>query len=581
MFAPSVKRHRLRIVVPAYPAFNIYSSIAKITTALGPVCVASAARELEGWDVEVIDENNLGKYGPRRAAGGADHERLQNQRPADVVGLYGGLTSTVPQLYRIARFYRDKGVVTVAGGQHFARENVAEALSSGVDYVIRGEAEETIKELLRALEGRQPVDEIRGLAFRRDGQVVCTPTREPLAEFDKLPLPDFSLVRYAHIQIYPVERIRGCGMECEFCTVKGRPRCASPERLLAQISRLVETVDARHFFIVDDLFGQQRDDTIRFCRMLRDYQESIGKRLRLTAQIRLDKAKDPDLLYAMREAGIAIVAIGFESPIGEELAAMHKHIRAEEMLAHVRTFHKYGFLIHGMFIFGYPLAGGATFPMPAAERVRQFKRFIRRARIDTVQVLLPVPLPGTELRRRLERDNRIYPREALGWEYYDGSFPLFEPDAPMNSEEMQRCGRRIMGHFYRFYYMFLVALKILSFPSVILFLHDLRQGWARWYRSWRNYIFRFGGWLTIRRWTMQVDKDGFLRKLHEARRHLTENTTACAVVPCARDPGEGSHGTRPEDGQNADIIEVPGSPVGQRVDCHATRTGGPDAADRS
>jgi hypothetical protein len=77
-----------------------------------------------------------------------------------------------------------------------------------------------------------------------------------------------------------------------------------------------------------------------------------------------------------------------------------------------------------------------------------------------------------------------------------------------------------MGHFYRFYYMFLVALKILSFPSVILFLHDLRRGWARWYRSWRNYIFRFGGWLTIRRWTMQVDKDDFLRKLREARRHL-------------------------------------------------------------
>jgi radical SAM superfamily enzyme YgiQ (UPF0313 family) len=517
MLATTGKRHRLRVVVPAYPAFNIYSSIAKITTALGPVCVASAAREVEGWDVEVIDENNLGKYGPRNPAGGADHAQLQSQRPADVVGLYGGLTSTVPQLYRIARFYQDRGVVTVAGGQHFAQENIAEALASGVDYVIRGEAEETIKELLRALENRQPPDEIRGLAFRRDGRVVCTPKREPLTEFDRLPLPDFSLVRYADIRIYPVERIRGCGMECEFCTVKGRPRCASPERLLEQIRRLVETVDAKHFFIVDDLFGQQREDTIRFCGMLRDYQEAIGKRLRLTVQIRLDKAKDTELLYAMRAAGIAIVAIGFESPIEEELGAMHKHIHAEEMLAHVRTFHRFGFLIHGMFIFGYPLEDGAGFSMPAAERVRRFKQFIHRARIDTVQVLLPVPLPGTELRRRLEKNHRVYPLEALGWEYYDGSFPLFEPDAPLNSEELQRCGRRIMGHFYRFYYMFLVALKILSFPSVVLFVHDIRRGWARWYRSWRNYLFRFGGWMTIRRWTMQVNKDNFVGKLREAR----------------------------------------------------------------
>src|SRR5512138_3124434 len=101
------KRRRLRIVVPAFPAFNIYSRIARRTTALGPVCVATAVHEIEGWDVEVIDENNLGRYGPRSPQGGADHEFLQVERPADVVGFYGGLTSTVPRLYELARFYRE------------------------------------------------------------------------------------------------------------------------------------------------------------------------------------------------------------------------------------------------------------------------------------------------------------------------------------------------------------------------------------------------------------------------------------------------------------------------------------------
>ncbi len=56
-------------MVPAYPAFNVYSYIAKKTTALGPVCVASAANEMERWDVEVIDENNLRRYGPIRFRG--------------------------------------------------------------------------------------------------------------------------------------------------------------------------------------------------------------------------------------------------------------------------------------------------------------------------------------------------------------------------------------------------------------------------------------------------------------------------------------------------------------------------------
>ncbi|MHC4123285.1 MAG: hypothetical protein ACYSSI_06900, partial [Planctomycetota bacterium] len=97
----------MRIVIPAYPTFNIYSRIARTTTALGPVCVASAVNKMEQWDVEVIDENNLGKFGPPSDTVGADHDFLQRQRPADVVGLYGGLTSTIPRLYQIANFYRN------------------------------------------------------------------------------------------------------------------------------------------------------------------------------------------------------------------------------------------------------------------------------------------------------------------------------------------------------------------------------------------------------------------------------------------------------------------------------------------
>ena len=85
----SKKRYRLRIVLPAYPAFNIYSRVARETTALGPVCVASAVNEIEKWDVEVIDENNLRRYGPKSDSGGADHDFLQNLRPADIVGFYG------------------------------------------------------------------------------------------------------------------------------------------------------------------------------------------------------------------------------------------------------------------------------------------------------------------------------------------------------------------------------------------------------------------------------------------------------------------------------------------------------------
>jgi radical SAM superfamily enzyme YgiQ (UPF0313 family) len=508
-----MERSRLRIVVPAYPA-------ARKTTALGPVYVASAVNEMEGWDAEVVDENNLRRYGPRGKSGGADHAFLQDLRPAQVVGLYGGLTSTIPRLYEVARFYKDRGIVTVAGGQHFIGENIAEALSCGIDYVVIGEGEETIKELLEALRAGRDVAAIKGIAFRQNGCIVETPAREPLMDFERLPAPDFSLVRYATIRLYPVGRIRGCGMNCEFCTVKGKPRFASVERFLEDISRLVETHGARHFFIVDDLFGQQREETLRFCRMLRRYQERIGRRLVVTVQIRLDKAKDIELLTAMRQAGIQHVAIGFESPVEEELKAMDKRVHAEEMLSLARTFHKFGFWVHGMFIFGYPAKGGAEFDMPAARRVRRFRRFIKRARIDSVQILLPVPLPGTQLRKRLVDQNRVYSVQDVGWEFYDGNFPLFEPDPPLTAPDMQAAAKQIMGRFYHFRHLFMVAASILSFPALALSLHRLRLGWGAWYRRWQNSLIGFGGWITIRRWTTAFRKSDFLQRLQRAREHL-------------------------------------------------------------
>ena len=520
MIDSNKRRHRFRIVIPAYPTFNIYSSIAKKMTALGPVCIASAVNEMTGWDVEVIDENNLLRYGPRSNSGGADHEFLQRERPADVVGFYGGLTSTIPRLYRIARFYKDKGVITVAGGQHFVDDNIAEALNSNIDYVVIGEGEETIKELLGALEGKREVSSIQGTAYLKNREVVCTPERGALTDFDRLPLPDFSLVRYAKITLYPVGRIRGCGMDCEFCTVKGKPRCASPERLIETMRFLLETNDGRHFFIVDDLFGQQRDETIRFCNMLRDYQKSIGRRLEISVQIRLDKAKDPELLSAMSQAGINSVAIGFESPIEEELKAMKKHVRPEDMISLARTYHQFGFWVHGMFIFGYPLKEEATFAMSVEDRVKRFRNFVKKAKIDTVQVLLPVPLPGTELRRRLEKQQRIYSTNDIGWEYYDGNFPTFEPDRPLSAEDLQVSIRKIMGKFYQFKYLFLVGLHVFSFPSLIFFLYNIKIGWKKWHRVWRNSLTRFGGWIIIKVWTKELRKGTFIQKLRNAQKHL-------------------------------------------------------------
>jgi len=512
-------RKSLRIIIPAYPAFNIYSSVARVTSALGPVSVATAVNDISGWDVEVIDENNY-RRGPKASDGRPDHAALQQIRPADVVGFYGGLTSTIPRLFEVAEFYKGLGVPTVAGGQHFVEETIEAALGHGIDFVVIGEGEKTIAELLEHIEGRKDKADIRGLAYLENGKVVRTPDAEPLTDFDELPIPDFSLVRYAQIKLYPVGRVRGCGMNCEFCTVKGRPRYASPERLMQQFASLFEKREAKRFFIVDDLFGQDRDGTLRLCRLLADYQKQARTRFTITVQIRLDKARDAELLQAMHDAGIRMVAIGFESPIAEELEAMNKRLKPEEMIAMTQLYRRAGFRVHGMFIFGYPAQPEQSFRMSAKDRVRRFRRFIKKSRLDTVQVLLPVPLPGTELTRRLREQGRIYPTDVVGWEYYDGNFPLFEPDEPMTAEEMQASIRQIMGRFYRRRQMFSVGIYLLSFPVMVFWLHNIKAGWRRWVRRWWKSLLGYGGSRIVRRWTIALKKGDFPQKLAEAKKAL-------------------------------------------------------------
>jgi radical SAM superfamily enzyme YgiQ (UPF0313 family) len=509
------KRRLFRMIIPKYPAFNIYSRIARKTTALGPVCVATVASRLPGWDAEVIDENNYRFPGPTDKDGVPDHVMLQALRPADAVGFYGGLSCTTPRLLALADLYHRAGVFTVGGGHHLDALP-AEGLAAGLDAVVHGDGEAAIAEVLAAREAGRGLEGIAGLSFLKDGQEFHTEPRPPIEDFEGLPLPDFGLLRYARVTVYPIGRIRGCGMNCEFCAVKGRARCATPERLLAQISAAAEGRGARDFFVVDDQFAQDRAETIRFCQLLRDYQLRLSLRFFITVQIRLDCGRDEELLRAMMGAGIRNLAIGIESPIEEELRAMGKGIKVEEMVELARSYHRHGFLVHGMFIFGYPMRPGSEFRMEAAERVRRFRTFIREAKLDTVQVLLPVPLAGTEFRARLEKESRVFPLSEIGWEYYDGNFPLIVPDAPMAPADLTTSLLAIMGRFYRPWRMPGVAVHTLRFPLAMLPLVNLRQRWRRWYRRWRNDVIGTGGWFVMKAWKKQFAEGPFGAKLAQA-----------------------------------------------------------------
>jgi hypothetical protein len=290
--------------------------------------------------------------------------------------------------------------------------------------------------------------------------------------------------------------------------------------MLEQFTSIYETWGGATFFVVDDLFGQNRAETLDLCRMLRDYQRRVGVRFSITVQIRLDMARDEELLTAMREAGVRLLAIGFESPIPAELEAMGKQLRPEDMLHLVRRYHDAGFRIHGMFIFGYPAQPGAPFHMDADERVKYFRRFIRKAKLATVQVLLPIPIIGTQLYERLDAENRIFSTEQIGLEYYDGNFPVSQPDAPLTPESIQAAAQQIMGCLYRPTTLLKIGLDILTFPALLFQIHRIQDGWQKWNRRWLTNLYRAGGWVVQRQWSAAFLQDEFLQRLEWAQRQL-------------------------------------------------------------
>ncbi|HHT9152212.1 MAG TPA: B12-binding domain-containing radical SAM protein, partial [Candidatus Hypogeohydataceae bacterium YC40] len=466
-----------RLVIPKFPYFNVYSRIKMPPR--GAVSVATTVNSLGEFKVEIIDENNF--------SGPLDHNLIQKERPADAVGLYGGLTSTIPRLYEVASFYQGLGVPTVAGGNHI-NACVEEALSSGVDVVIMGEGEYTLPEAVKAIFYGKDLSAVSGICFKKGNQTVYTKRRPPIQDLDSLPYPDFSLIRdlQSRIMLIPLGRTRGCNFVCEFCAVNqhlGHTRSSSPGYVMEEIVRLVEK-GYRNFFFTDDNFAQDRDTTAELCKMIAEYKRKTGKNLSFCVQVRADVAKDKEILELMREADVEILCIGYESPIEEDLKNMKKGLNLQKLDEYTQTLKKYGFYIHGMFILGYPTFKDSRCKLniSMAERVERFWQFIKRNDLDTVQIVKPVPLPGTGLEKKLKDENRLYPVNLVDYSKYDGNWLCFEPDADIDPHDFLYQTEKLVKKFYNLWIFPKLLYQVPLYPLEVgirflgAFFKELRAG---------------------------------------------------------------------------------------------------------
>ncbi len=394
---------------------------------------------------------------------------------ADLVGI-STTTATCREAYQIAGMVRSNNIPIIIGGMH-ATFMPEEALQYA-DYLIRGEAEYSILPLVRAIEAEEILKDIPGVSYWNDGKQVHNDLTTTPVDMDTLPIPDLSLlVNSSSMFSTPVMTSRGCPYNCTFCCVTEvfgrRYRHRTTQNILEELSRY----RGKNIFFCDDNFAANPKLTKD---LLRGMITNNIKLKRWGAQLRVEAARDDELLSLMKQSGCGIVYIGFESVNPATLKGYNKQQTVEDIEEAIRRFHEYGIRIHGMFVFGADT--------DTAETIRETSRFAIRNRIDSIQFMTLTPFPNTPFYDKLEAEGRIF---TYDWSLYDGHHTVFQP-LLLSPDELQHETIEAMKNFYSLKNIF-QNLTLTGIGSVIhrtigwgLTRHFERRN--RWYENFLRHI---------------------------------------------------------------------------------------------
>ena len=417
---------KVLFIEPRSPREHIFSRVA--IPRLGSLLLGTILQQ-QGMEVKVvIEEMSTPNY------------RTLDFKP-DLVCI-SSISSTAPRAYELADSFRQQDVPVVLGGAHSSFLPV-EGLEHA-DYVICGEGDEALPELVNALQQDGDLAAIHNLCYR-DGDVVRqNPWRPFLGDLDSLPIPNYSLIHGWTSRnrkgVVSIATSRGCPFNCSFCSVIllfGRKhRVHSIDRVMAEIRQ--NGLQSRHIFFCDDNFTADRKRTKELCERI----IAEGLKIEWSAQVRVEAARDAELLDLMAKSGCYIVFVGLESINPETLKAYNKSQTVEGIKECVTNFHRFGIKVHGMFVFGSD--------NDHYQVIRDTVKVSRELDLDSLQYLILTPVPGTPLYADMEAQNRIICRD---WSQYDGHHTVFQP-RQFTPYELQMETTQAMKKFY-------------SWPSVI------------------------------------------------------------------------------------------------------------------
>jgi hopanoid biosynthesis associated radical SAM protein HpnJ len=305
-------------------------------------------------------------------------------------------TPTIANDARIAELLKDNypGIKIGFVGPHtMVLPEETLACSKAIDFVTTGEFDYAVAEIARGI----PFDRVDGIAFRSNGNIRRTNDRPLITDLDALPFVtriyarDLNIdnyyngyLRHPYVSIYTG---RGCRARCTFClwpqTIAGHVyRERSPENVYEEMviaKQLFPT--AKEFFFDDDTFTA---NTSR-AEVIAGKIKSLGITWSCNARANVPK----ETLKVLKENGLRLLVVGFESSSQDILNNVKKGIRLDRAREFVKETKKLGILIHGTFILGLP---GET-----AETIEQTIRFAQEIDPYSIQVSLLAPYPGTEL----------------------------------------------------------------------------------------------------------------------------------------------------------------------------------------
>ena len=411
-------------------------------TPMGLALIA-AVLEKEGHQVTVVDANVL---------------RLQPEgvvyrvTDADVVGLTA-MTPTVNTAASIAHYIKqaNPNSTVILGGAHailLPEETLATIPE--VDVIVRGEGEETIIDLLRALEHKQPLSKIQGISYRQDGKVISTDARSAIVDLDSLPFLAYHLLPMRGYRPHPphgralpfaaIITSRGCPYRCSYCSkpVFGdNYRGQSSKRVVDEIAYHKRKFGIKEFAFYDDVFTLDKQRAYAIA----DEIIERGLKIDWTCETRVNLV-DKELLRYLKQAGCYSIAYGIESGSQEIVNTLNKDITLEQAEEAVSLSREVGLQTIGYFMIGSP--------GESPETIRQTIQFAKNLKLDFAQFSITIPLPGAKL-YKLYIDGRK--GESIPWEsfvYADFNksiTPIFESNQ-LNKDDIQKWIKRAYKEFY-------------------------------------------------------------------------------------------------------------------------------------